>query len=115
MFDIFETMKRNLQTSSVRPAHCSGTFFSTLLLAGALLLGFYERSAAQPFPAIGHDTTPSMGVFQITVDPAFYPLVNPAGALAAYPGFNTSGGTLTSPLCVDSATTIGRSASHTRP
>jgi hypothetical protein len=115
VFDIFETMKRNLQTSSVRPAHCSGTFFSRLLLAGALLLGFYERSAAQPFPAIGHDTTPSMGVFQITVDPAFYPLVNPAGALAAYPGFNTSGGTLTSPLCVDSATTIGRSASHTRP
>jgi len=73
------------------------------------------RSQAQLFPPAGQDTTPSMGVFQITVDPAFYPLVNPSGPLLAYPGYSTSAGTLTSPLCVDSATTIGRSASHTRP
>jgi hypothetical protein len=73
-----------------------------------------QRGAAQVFPGQGDDTTPSMGVFQITVDPAFYPLVQPAGALVAYPGFNTSNGQLTSPLCIDSSTTIGRTAPHSR-
>jgi hypothetical protein len=93
----------------------SGSFLSTLLLAGAMLLGSRERGAAQPFPAQGDDTTPSMGVFQIVVDPAFYPLMLPSGALVAYPGYNIPGGTLTSPLCIDSATTIARSSPNKRP
>src|ERR1017187_3858918 len=72
------------------------------------------RSEAQVFPAQGVDTTPSMGVFRITVDPAFYPLVAAAGALVAYPGYNATGGKLTSPLCIDNATTIGRSNPKSR-
>jgi hypothetical protein len=55
-----------------------------------------------------------MGVFRITVDPAFRPLMDPAGALVAYTGYHPSDGKLTSPLCIDSATTIGRSAPHSR-
>jgi hypothetical protein len=107
-------MRRITQNSSVLATRRSGTFFSTLLLAGAMLLGGRERGAAQPFPGQGDDTTTSMGVFQITVDPAFYPLMNPSGALVAYPGYNTVSGTLTSPLCIDNATIIGRSAPHSR-
>ena len=73
-----------------------------------------QRSQAQVFPAQGDDTTSSMGVFRITVDPAFYPLVSAVGALAAYPGYNATGGKLTSPLCIDNATTIGRSNPKSR-
>ena len=67
------------------------------------------------FPPRGDDTTYSMGVFQITVDPAFRPLVDAAGALVAYNGYRSSDGTLTSPVCVDTGTTIGRSARNSRP
>jgi hypothetical protein len=95
----------------------SGSVFYTLLVAGAMLLGpgwGVQRSAAQIFPGQGDDTTGSMGVFRITVDPAFRPLMNPVGALVAYTGYHPSDGKLTSPLCIDSATTIGRSAPHSR-
>jgi hypothetical protein len=85
-----------------------------LLLLFAALLGSGERSAAQTFPGQGDDTTGSMGVFRITVDPAFRPLMNPLGALVAYTGYQPSVGKLTSPLCIDNATTIGRSAPHSR-
>ena len=85
----------------------------------ALLIGFSvlvvaSRSAGQVFPAQGDDTTSSMGVFQITVDPSFRPLVAASGALVAYTGYNSADGTLTSPLCIDNATTIGRSGPNTR-
>ena len=73
-----------------------------------------QRSAGQVFPPQGDDTTPSMGVFQITIDPAFVPLVAASGALVAYTGYNTADGTLTSPLCIDNATTIGRSGPNSR-
>ncbi len=107
-------MKCKIKISSGPRPSRSGTVFSTLLLAGALLLGGRERGAAQPFPSLpGHDITNSMGVFQIVVDPAFYPLMNPSGALAAFPGF--SSGVLTSPLCIDPATTIGLSGAQARP
>src|ERR1017187_4018762 len=36
------------------------------------------------------------------------------GALVAYTGYRSSDGTLTSPLCIDSATPIGRSGPNTR-
>ena len=49
------------------------------------------------------------------MDPAFRPLMGPVGALPAYTGYQTVDGKLTSPLCIDSATTIGRSAPHARP
>ncbi len=73
-----------------------------------------QRSQAQVFPPQGDDTTGSMGVFQITVDPSFRPLVAAAGALVAYTGYRSSDGTLTSPLCIDNATTIGRSGPNSR-
>ena len=81
-----------------------------------LLLGLAtaQRAGAQIFPPQGDDTTTSMGVFRITVDPAFYPLVSAAGALVAYPGYNPTGAELTSPLCIDNATTIGRSNPNSR-
>jgi hypothetical protein len=84
------------------------------LLIGCSALVVEQRSGAQVFPAQGDDTTPSMGVFQITVDPAFRPLVEAAGALVAYTGYRSSDGTLTSPLCIDNATTIGRSNPKSR-
>jgi hypothetical protein len=95
----------------------SSPFFYTLLLAGAMLFSpgwGIQRCAAQIFPGQGDDTTGSMGVFRITVDPAFRPLMNPAGALVSYTGYSTVDGKLTSPLCIDSATTIGRSAPQSR-
>ena len=87
----------------------------TALLIGFAALGVAQRGAAQVFPGQNDDTTSSMGVFQITVDPAFRPLVAAVGAFAAYPGYNPANGQLTSPLCIDNATTIGRSAPHSRP
>jgi hypothetical protein len=88
-------------------------------LAVALAIGCWsfvagQRSGAQVFPPQGDDTTSSMGVFQITVDPSFRPLVDVSGALVAYTGYRSSDGTLTSPLCIDSATTIGRSNPNSR-
>src|ERR1035437_4998893 len=84
------------------------------LCLGLCALVSPQRSSAQIFPAQGDDTTSSMGVFRITVDPAFVLLVSPVGALVAYPGYNTANGKLTSPLCIDNATTIGRSGPHSR-
>ncbi len=56
-----------------------------------------------------------MGVFRITVDPAFRPMMGTGGVFLAYAGFQPADGKLTSPLCVDNATTIGRSDPNTRP
>jgi hypothetical protein len=59
-----------------------------------------------------------MGVFRIIVDPLFQPLLGPTGpptSFAGYPGFHSSDGRLTSPMLIDSATTIGRSNPHPRP
>jgi hypothetical protein len=88
-----------------------GVIALAMLLPG---LTTVQRAGAQVFPPQGDDTTTSMGVFRITVDPAFYPLVSAAGALVAYPGYNATGGKLTSPLCIDNATTIGRSNPNSR-
>ena len=85
------------------------------LVAGLLMSLPVQRVAAQIFPAQGDDTTSSMGVFRVTINPAFYSLVAPAGALVAYPGYNGVAGKLTSPLCIDNATTIGRSGRNTVP
>jgi hypothetical protein len=70
---------------------------------------------AQSFPPQDDDTTVSMGVFIITVDPAFYPLVNAGGGFSAYTGYNPLTHQLTSPVLYDGATTIGRSDPHPRP
>jgi hypothetical protein len=94
-----------------------GSFLS-LLVAGAVLLGLdwgAQRCAAQVFPAQGDDTTSSMGVFRVTVAPAFRPLVDGSGGWLVYTGFNPGDGRLTSPLCIDNTTTIGRSGPNTRP
>jgi hypothetical protein len=105
---------KNTQTLPIGRPLRSQLILATLLLAGATLLSG-GRCTAQTFPGQGDDTTSSMGVFRITVDPAFRALVGPVGALPAYAGYNIAGGKLTSPLCIDGATTIGRSAPQTRP
>jgi len=86
---------------------------SAVLTLCAVLLGA-PIASAQTFPPQGDDTTPSMGVFRVTVDPAFRPLVDQVGALVPYAGYNPANGRLTSPLCVDNATTIGRSGPNSR-
>ncbi len=48
----------------------------------ALAVGWFQQSsAATTFPLQGDDTTPSMGVFQIVVDPAFRGLMGLVGAM----------------------------------
>src|SRR5438876_908029 len=91
----------------------SCSILPALLALWAVLFGV-ERGAAQTFPAQGDDSTPSMGVFRVTVDPAFRPLMGPSGALVAYAGYSTADGKLTSPLLIDNSTTIGRSSPNTR-
>jgi hypothetical protein len=127
MINITQTYRQAIHTKACtnttrRSAAFNGARFGVNLRPGcvaALLISFSvlvvaQRSAGQVFPAQGDDTTSSMGVFQITVDPSFRPLVAASGALAAYTGYNSSDGTLTSPLCIDNATTIGRSGPNSR-
>jgi len=106
-------MKNNIQSTRALNFY-SGSVFSTLLVVFATLLGGSERSAAAIFPGQGDDSTPSMGVFRITVDPAFRLLMQTNGGFLAYAGYKPSDGKLTSPLCIDNATTIGRSGPHDR-
>jgi hypothetical protein len=76
-----------------------------------------QRGWAQVFPPQGDDTTNSMGLFRIVVDPLFRPLLAPTGpptSFVGYTGFHSSDGRLTSPLLIDNATTIGRSNPHSR-
>ena len=92
------------------------TAAAALVLPLLLILGA-PRGGAQTFPPQGDDTTPSMGVFRIVVDPLFRPLLGPTGpptSFAGYTGFHSSDGRLTSPMLIDSATTIGRSNPHSR-
>ena len=112
-------MKTNFSLSSGFQIK-SGSFFSSLFLGGSLLLGLgVQRCAAQYFPATaGDERSYSIGVFQLTVDPAFaylftaYP--NTPGHYY-YPGYSPSSGVLTSPVMYDfSDTWIAVSASHVR-
>ena len=76
-----------------------------------------QRGGAQIFPPQGDDVTPSMGVFRIIVDPLFRPLLGPTGPPTSFPGytgFHSSDGRLTSPMLIDSSTTIGRSNRNSR-
>ncbi len=77
-----------------------------------------QRGWAQAFPPQNDDTTNSMGVVLIVVDPLFRPLLGPTGpptSFSGYIGFHSSDGRLTSPLLIDNATTIGRSNPNPRP
>jgi hypothetical protein len=91
-----------------------GSLISTLLLAGVLFLGPDWRAHAQ-FPAApGDEPTASIGVFQLTVDPAFAFLFGPHPTYY-YPGYSPTSGILTStPMYDFSDTSIGVSASHVR-
>jgi hypothetical protein len=97
----------------------SGSVFYTLLLAGAMLLspgwGVQRTAAGTGFPTVaGDEPSFSIGVFQLTVDPAFAFLFAPSPTYY-YPGYSPGGGVLTSPTMYDfSSTTIGVSASHVR-
>ncbi|MEY2409010.1 MAG: hypothetical protein QOF48_1680 [Verrucomicrobiota bacterium] len=84
--------------------------YGTVLSAVALVPGL-----AQVFPPQGDDAMSSMGVFKLVVAPAFRSLLAPDVGLAGYPGYQSVDGRLTSPLLIDSMTTVGRSAPHNRP
>jgi hypothetical protein len=99
-----------------------GSVFPALLLAGAILCGpgwGVQRCAAQLFPSsAGDEQSYSIGVFQLTVNPAFNflfaPYPNTPGNYY-YPGFSPVGGVLTSPTMYDFVDTyIAVSASHNR-
>jgi hypothetical protein len=82
-----------------------------------VLLTALNASSAATFPPQGDDTTPSMGVFRIIVDPLFRPLLGPTGPPTSFPGytgFHSSDGRLTSPMLIDDFTTIGRSNPNSR-
>lgn len=91
----------------------------SLFTAGAVLLSpgwSVQRCAAGTgFPtAPTNETTFSMGVFQIQIDPAFAFLFAPAPAYY-YPGYAPGSGILTSPLLIDTNfTEIGLGVSHIR-
>jgi hypothetical protein len=99
----------------------SSAFFFTLLLAGALLLGpgggVQRCAAGTGFPtSAGDESTFSIGVFQLNVDPAFAYLFAPAPTYSIYyAGFSASSGILTGPFMFDGNTVIGVSAKHVRP
>lgn len=59
-----------------------------------------------PFPGQGDDSAPSLGTFEIFIQPDFRPL------MVGYPGYNATSFVLTSPLMFDPTTIIGRSAPH---
>lgn len=59
-----------------------------------------------PFPGQGDDSAPSLGTFDIFVQPDFRPL------MAGYPGYNAASFVMTSPTMYDPTTIIGRSAPH---
>lgn len=92
--------------------------FPTLLPFGVatVFLGLSVWPCAAQFPAAaGNDTTFSMGVFRIIVNPDHTNLVAPAVALNGYPGYHSSDQTLTSPVLLESTITIiGRGAPHNR-
>ncbi len=97
----------------------SGSVFSTLLLAGAMLLstgwGVQRTAAGTGFPTVaGDEPSFSIGVFQLTVDPAFTFLFAPSPTYY-YPGYSPGSGVLTSPTMYDfSSTTIAVSSNHVR-
>jgi hypothetical protein len=115
-------MKRNVVRKIVRQAawffrDFAGEHSGRLAIFLAGMLAAWQTSA-QPFPPQGDDTTPSMGVFRIIVDPLFRPLLGPTGpptSFSGYTGFHSSDGRLTSPMLIDSSTIIGRSNPHPRP
>ena len=73
---ITTTLNQNvLLKGKLRQARLSGLFLGLCVLLVA------QRSPAPvlTFPLQGDDTTPSMGVFRIVVDPLFRPLLSPTG------------------------------------
>jgi hypothetical protein len=113
-------MAYNIQLPSVPTTGRSRPFFSTLLLAGAMLIGLGlggQRCVAASFPSTPTDEpTFSIGVVQIVVDPNFAFLFAPAPSYAFYyPGYaGPSSGILTGPVMFDGNTIIGESSSSLR-
>jgi hypothetical protein len=99
----------------------SGSFFLTLLLVGAGLLGpgwgVQRCMAGTGFPTTAtNGATFSIGVFQIVVDPNFAFLFSPSNSFSYYPGYaGPISGILTGPVMFDGNTMIGESASHVFP
>jgi hypothetical protein len=99
----------------------SGSFFLTLLLVGAGLLGpgwgIQRCVAGTGFPvAPTNGQTFSIGVFQIVVNPNFAFLFAPSNSSSYYTGYaGPTSGILTGPVMFDGNTMIGESASHVRP
>jgi hypothetical protein len=129
-------MSQNMETKTHRITHHvgtnthnslgakikSGSVLPALLLAGVVLFGFGvggRRCTAQctsgTFPTSANtEETQSMGVFQISVNPNFWSLFQANGTLSAYPGWNNSTHTVTSPVLYDYNTSIMSSAPQSR-
>lgn len=108
---------RQLSESSTGFGRCLRRAAATFPLFCLLLSLSAQRGGAQVFPPQGDDVTPSMGVFRLVVDPLFRPLFAPTGPPTSFPGytgFHSSDGRLTSPMLIDSSTTIGRSNPNSR-
>jgi hypothetical protein len=104
------------------------SILATLCIAGTALLGpgvaVWRCAAADCAGGVGpggtfpsgpnNDNTQSMGVFQISVNSSFYGLFQANGSLVAYPGWNNSLHTVTSPVLYDNNTQIGTSAPESR-
>jgi hypothetical protein len=115
-------MNTEIRPDSMERQHtCLGRYCSRIGL-GVLAMWLLVMLAAplvraQVFPPQGDDSTDSMGLFRIVVDPLFRPLLSPTGpptSFVGYTGFHSSDGRLTSPLLIDNATTIGRSNPNSR-
>jgi hypothetical protein len=107
-----------------RRARSTGSFLSTVFLAGAALLGAsgggVSQAVAGNFPSttVATDETPveSMGVYRITVLSKFQPMFA-GGTIGThtygqYYGYTVASGQLTSPAMFDDHTWIGLSATH---
>ncbi len=74
-----------------------------VLIVGACLLQASGSLWAQPFPAIGQDSTTSLGTFSMLLNPSV------SGAFVGVMGYTASTNTFTSPLLYDPTTQINRS------
>jgi hypothetical protein len=75
------------------------------------------RAWGANFPPQGDDTTPSMGLFRLVVEPSFRILLDPSGpptSYLGYVGYHSVDGRMTSPTLLDKTTEIGRSGRNNR-
>jgi hypothetical protein len=110
---------KNILKKSLEPKINSWLSFTVLLSACVALFSLGSQRCAAQFPSPPYsqdESTFSIGVFQIQVQPNFAFLFAPAnGGTTYYPGFDPTSDILTSPVMYDSDTVIGTSALDNYP